>query len=131
MTVRIPAVDRSPAGDASYNRILTDADGQPYLAAGDAVRYYLGDAQGHPQPNGGTLWRVVTHADGSPLRSMQVADGITPNPPVGAGAPAPLFRYRPDADHPQTVQITVTVATGRGRYTATSTVTGEVSLRNR
>ena len=130
IVIRLPAKDWSVSEGAHLNRIAVNGLGQPYLAPGDYVHYYRGDASGNQSVSGDRVWRVVTHADGSAGPRYVVADNVVDNPNDGTGYPKATFIYWPDVTRLKSVEITVTVRETQAHKSSTVTMVGELAMRN-
>ncbi len=131
IAIRLPATTYDSYEGAHLNQIATDADGKPYLVAGDWAVYYRGDEYGNIALHGDRLWRrYVRGSDGYTLKQAVVADHIMDNPDDGTGSPKPMFIYWPDIYRLRSVEVTVTVQEERGNRTATETMNAELALRN-
>jgi len=131
ITLQLPARAYDATERTYFNTVSIGGDGRPYLAAGDKVNYFRGNASGAPSLTGERLWRVVTAPDGTELHREVVITGLLDNPPGGAGSPKPIFIYWPDIFRLKSVESTVTVQAEESGKKATSTLVGETALRNR
>ncbi|MFB3881759.1 MAG: hypothetical protein ACE149_10870 [Armatimonadota bacterium] len=101
MTLVLPALSGSRL--STETKPLFNSEGQ--LINGDQVRYYY---QAQPGSAGGTVFRQVTHSNGTSEAPRMVADHIYPGlNPLASGVTVAPFRY--DSTK-RTVTVTLTAA---------------------
>jgi hypothetical protein len=120
------------AGLGRYvNQIGVDAHGEAYLIPGGWIVYFRGDSDGNPSVHGDTLWRREVDVGGNTVKEDVLADHVVDNPVDDTGQPKPTFVYWPDIYRLKSVEATVTVRERQGVRTSQTTMTGEITLRNR
>ncbi len=115
LTLVLPEV----SGEAASEESTTVFNSQGGLVDGDRVRYYYQSESGS---SGGSIYRDVTHSDGSTETPKLVAEHVYPQlNPIGSGATKPIFSYD---GAKRTVTVTVTAGEPKpstASFAATST----------